>query len=311
MAKTDIGANGPNRPLVADDIPRMVACGINNVLILHDFLDQALVYAQAGITPHCRVNWRGALRPADQEANDVNQMMQAHPEVATWRVRNEPNIESPGLTPLDWATFSYRFSAALSGMGADMRTVWLCALSPSGNWQSWLDALRGNVGLYDGLDIHAYGNPTEVANIVSVYQNRWTKPMLVSEYDFGGGRQYDLSQYCNEIPKVYAANDKAGLTTTFTFTWEWQKPDIPLPTTLNIKGTIVEKAFQDNFGGSPVPPDPIQEKLDQLLAQNAILTEQWIRFRKGDFTGADGIDGGIVALTGKPLDFVPSYPPKV
>lgn len=53
----------------------------------------------------------------------------------------------------------------------------------------------------------------------------------------------------------------------------------------------------------------LEQQNAQLLQQNALLTEAWKRFRQGKFSGADGIDGLIVAMQGgKPLDFTPSYP---
>ena len=55
----------------------------------------------------------------------------------------------------------------------------------------------------------------------------------------------------------------------------------------------------------------IEEKVDMLLRQNALITEALKALRQGKFTGADGVDGYIVALQGgQPLSFVASWPPK-
>ncbi len=62
-------------------------------------------------------------------------------------------------------------------------------------------------------------------------------------------------------------------------------------------------------GGETMTQQEIEAKIAHLERQNALLTEMWKRFRLGKFTGADGIDGGIVAMQGgKPLDFTPTYP---
>ncbi len=66
----------------------------------------------------------------------------------------------------------------------------------------------------------------------------------------------------------------------------------------------------------PVPPqedDPMPEdpRIQQLLDQNALITAALIDFRHGRFTGAEGMDGKIVALNGGvlPEGWAPSYPP--
>jgi hypothetical protein len=52
-------------------------------------------------------------------------------------------------------------------------------------------------------------------------------------------------------------------------------------------------------------------RIQQLLDQNAIITQALIDFRHGRFEGADGMDGKIVALNGGvlPDGWAPSYPP--
>ena len=53
----------------------------------------------------------------------------------------------------------------------------------------------------------------------------------------------------------------------------------------------------------------LQAQVKALQEQNTILTSMWVNFRKGQFTGADSIDGKIIAMQGgAPLGFVPSYP---
>lgn len=67
-----------------------------------------------------------------------------------------------------------------------------------------------------------------------------------------------------------------------------------------------------SFAKEPeVPTMPTtNEKIEQLLAQNALITQALIDFRHGRFTGAEGMDGKIVALNGGvlPDGWNPSYP---
>lgn len=62
-----------------------------------------------------------------------------------------------------------------------------------------------------------------------------------------------------------------------------------------------------------MPLDPAtQATIDQLKAQNALLTDALIAIRENRWTGADGVDGYIAAMRGGSLPdgYAPSYPPK-
>lgn len=68
-------------------------------------------------------------------------------------------------------------------------------------------------------------------------------------------------------------------------------------------------ALGDYSGGGTMSELEQDAKINQILAQNALLTQAIKAFRTGQFSGAAGLDGIYVALTGAPIDYEPSYPP--
>lgn len=244
---TELGLHLPNREFVTDDWPRIRALGVSSYVDLHHFRWRwpVLLYHQPDARIHARVDWRGPLGDPESEASDLTRMILDYPGVSTWRARNEVQLESPGVTPQQWRDYLIAFGKALSIY--NRTRVAVPAVSPgTPDWLAWLDAsaegmARGGFGL---MDIHAYGDPGEVEAVLAEYNRRRQGCRLIcKEHNFGAGRNYDLARYAADLPRVIEVCAKYRVEACIVFVWEWANPDTPLPTTVNVRDTIVEAAI--------------------------------------------------------------------
>lgn len=237
-----IGIGLPNRPLLPDDLPRLAACRFSDYLDL--YLDEGhwpgrwLDVARLGRL-HVRVGVWGALDAA-ADAERLGQLVPIHPEVATWRIRNEPQIEADGATPAAWRNYLIELGRRVP---ATIRArLYVPAVAPGGpDWLAWLDASVSGAAEagYAGLDAHAYGTPEEIAGVLSAHRERWAGPLLVTESNPGAGRAFDLAQWAADLPAVEAGARRYGASALILFIWEWASaPDLPTP--VNVRGSPVE-----------------------------------------------------------------------
>src|SRR3990172_7054645 len=115
--------------------------------------------------------------------------------VTTWRWRNEPQLETPGLSPAAWGDWLTEFGEEMQYRSGALYTP---APSPgTADWPAWWQATAqaARDGRFDGMDAHVYGWPSEVAATLAVCRQHWPGPLLVSEHNFGAGRQFSLDAY--------------------------------------------------------------------------------------------------------------------
>jgi hypothetical protein len=243
------GMHLPNRDFTGDDWIRIRALNVRHYLDLNHFRGRwATIKAdQPDALIHARIDARGALGNPEQEAADLARLVQEHVrDVATWRVRNEPQLESPGVTPREWEVWLTAFGQAIKRL-APGAVVFAPAVSPgTPDWIEWLDATARGArdGGYDGMDVHAYGNPGEVRSVVQAHRDRWSGRLLVTEHNFGAGREYDQARYAADLAGVLAGCATCDVEAVCIFIWEWETPDMALPTTVNVKGLPIERAIQ-------------------------------------------------------------------
>lgn len=230
-----------------DDLRRIIATGIREFVDLSDYRARWPFLPGA---VHARVNVRGALGDPEKEAAEFVAITQAWPaKAATWRYRNEPNIESPGVTLNQWYDWLVRFGERVKRLQAD-GSIFALAVSPgTADWLDWLDATAeaAQDADFDGLDAHAYGTPDEVCAVLAATRARWPRPkrLIVTEHNFGAGREYNLTRYAADIPAVMQVCAEYDVEVLGLFLWYWWHPDSKLITPVDIKGSVVEVALQN------------------------------------------------------------------
>lgn len=284
---TELGIHLPNRPLVPGELDRIFACGARDYVDLQYWPDRWQAVAAKGRL-HIRVDERGDLDFPEDAAERLVSLALGHPEVWSWRVRNEPNLESPGVTPLEWQLWLTDFGHHVAAKHPWI-PIFAPAISPATpDWLDWLDATVAAAKAADfwGLDAHAYGSPAEVAATLAAHRSRWDGPILVSEHNFGAGRAYDLGQYARDLPLVLEFAGDYQTKAVCLFIWEWEGgPD--LPTTVNIKDTVVEDYLKERAMAYQVGPG-VAAKLAER-GDEAQSDEQWIGSLMSVTAGKDGL----------------------
>lgn len=260
------GIHLPNGEFLPDDWDRIRALGVDDYVDLDLFAAgwPGIVQLQLGARIHARCYARGPLGSSAAEARALASVVRAHPEVTTWRWRNEPNIEAPGATPAQWADWLAAFGQEAGRLGVADR-LFAPAVSPgTADWLVWLDATitGARSGGFVGLDVHAYGSPAEVDTVLAEYRKRWDGRLIVTEYNFGAGRQYNLDQWASELAGVDASARHHNVELICPFIWRWHNPDVVLPTPVDVRGTPVEAALRAiaassaASGAAILGPDP-------------------------------------------------------
>ncbi len=257
----------PNARFASDDWQRIRACGGRDYVDLCLFAERWpwIMQQQPDARIHARGYKRGDLGNAEDEAQELSRLIVRYGQyVTTWRWRNEPNLESPGVTPEQWRRFLVAFGRAIHRMHRGVR-LYAPAVAPwHTGWLDWLQATidavleldHAGTSAYVGIDGHVYGDPGQVDNLLWEYRRRWDGKLLISEYNFGAGREYSLQQWAWDLPKVAELGRKYRCETICLFIWRWQNPDMALPTLVDVKGTPVESALAElNRGEDNVNED--------------------------------------------------------
>lgn len=243
------GITFPNGPLQPGELERIAALHPTDVVDFQLFKDRwpLIVKAIPSVKLHARIVTGG--RP--NAANDANDLHQHYsPLCATIRTRNEVNKEGDGITAFEY----YQYLVELGPKVQDL-PVYVPAISPSGPdvgvwiYNSCLGCLEGG---FKGLDVHVYGDMQTIDNILAEYRRLYSGPILITEYNFGAGNQYDLNQYANDWPHALDIATKHRASALCAFIWRWVNPDMELPTTVDVKDTPLELVFPMVFGETPV-----------------------------------------------------------
>ena len=225
-----------NGPLEADDLQRLLALKATDVIDFQLFKERWPLVKQAlGAKLHIRIVTGGYPIAANDAAD-----LAAHstPLCTSIRIRNELDIEGAGITPKGL----YDYLIELAPLVRDL-PVNVAAVSPNSDAYIEANCAGCRDGRHRGLDVHAYGSPTEFACTLGKYRALYSGPILVTEYNFGAGREYDLTKYANDWPTILDIARQHDVSAVCAFIWRWHNPDTELKTTVDVKGTQFEITF--------------------------------------------------------------------
>jgi N-acetyl-anhydromuramyl-L-alanine amidase AmpD len=257
---TRLGMHLPNRPFQSGEMERIIALGCSDYVDLDLWPDrwQRIIERQPTARIHVRGYRRDALADPSEEADWLLGLMSRYGRwVATWRTRNEPQLESPGVTPGQWCDWLCAFGEACGPAHRGQHLLYTPAPSPSVQFPTWwaATASAAATGHFDGMDVHAYGSPEEVSIVLGEARDQWARPLLCSETNFGAGRSYDLRVYAAALPVVHQVCEAHHVEALCLFIWQWANPPA-LPTTVDVRGTVVEGAVRELAkclnGGDPM-----------------------------------------------------------
>lgn len=245
-----VGLHFPNRALVGGELDAILSLGCQDYLIFLP-IEQAGYWAGVaddlkrrcpGARVHVRIERRGAL-DVGGDCDLLTMAAAAFGETATsYRCRNEPNLESPGVTPRGWGDYLSRLGAWLP-TGIREKTF-APALSPCGDWLTWLQETAGALNALEaghmplaGLDAHAYGWPSQVSQVLAAYRQLWGGRLLLTETNPGAGNQFDEGRWRGDVGPVIDVAEGHGVEAVCFFIWYWDHPDTawPMPSHLNIR----------------------------------------------------------------------------
>lgn len=263
------GIHLPNRETTNQELSRIVALGCTDYVDLNlwPWRWKTLKSLQPKCRIHVRIYQRGTLTPND-DARACATLIKDYPEIDTVRIRNEPNIETPFLTPDLWEKY---LDTMLSVYNDDKLS--LPAISPGlHGWDTYVSINADLARKYNMkyLDAHIYGNIGEFEDTLYTVENLWQGNLLITEHNFGAGRDYKDSQwaqdYCNII-KLFQYHTNIKLFSEFI--WEWCNPDRVLVTPINIKDSIMERTIMGAIFPIVFDEGPVQTPLN-ISEQRAI-----------------------------------------
>lgn len=223
--------------MTAQDARRIADLGTQHLLDLHHWIGRSTGLQNV----HMRVDVRGDDYNGFADARLVTDLYNQYQNIKSWRVRNEPNIESPGRTPDDW----YRYNCDLAEGTPDNVALFIAAISPGPS--GWIDWFRASVRArhgFSGIDAHIYGNPQEFETTLKQIRDLYDGRLYITEYNFGAGRPYDLQKYADDWPAILALCNQYNVDLISVFTWKWINPDVPLPTSVDVIDTPMETAMK-------------------------------------------------------------------
>lgn len=312
---TTLGLGAPNDQLRPGELARMLALGIRTFLIyLWDPGNRDHVaywhwiafrirerYPDARI--HVRIERRGDLGDPAGATRQLADIIAYRPQnilpswgelAASYRICNEPNIESPQLTPAQWAAWQVAFAHHVRMVCPDGTRLYVPAISPSnqpsGTFDQWVDAAidAATDGGFDGVDVHCYGPPAMQRGILIRYRGRWPGPLLVTESNPGAGNVFSHEQWAADLPATLDAAMSVGAEALILFIARWHRPDVVLPTTVDVLGsepmeTAIRALAQTTPTQSQRNPDAILtqlgEQMDTLNKNELIEYARWAQAR--------------------------------
>lgn len=249
-----IGLHLPNKPWDDADWPRIRALQVREYVDLAEYAPRwaGILAEQPDARIHARIDRRGRFDVA-ADADALTRLARAHPEVCTYRVRNEPNIESPGETWQDWGAYLVVLGDVLPPDVLAKTSIPAVSPGKSG-WLNWWYAsadAAAEAG-FQIMDCHAYGSYAEVAHVLGILRERWAGRLLVTETNFGAGRSYNLELYAAGMGKVVEVARQYRAECLCWFIWTWRDPDMVLPTSVNVKDSPMEAAIAALVREGPV-----------------------------------------------------------
>lgn len=232
-------------------------------------------------------------------------------------ILNEPNAPVEGFASWDDFLTRYLEAERFIRMWCPDWLICFPGMSPNFKPWWWWEQCQELIARADYLGLHLYyslpGNIREqVWHLKSAKATFPNKPILVTEFCYTGGESGNVRPTSELAPEYEIAAywlSAEGVDALFYYLLESDDPH------WHEVGEVFDEVLARHVGQikmeerTEAMDEATQTALIEMEArQNALLTQALIAFRKGAFTGAEGIDGIIVALTGKPLDFEPTYP---
>ena len=233
---TDTGIMLPNGVVTSSEAARVQALNCQAHLDLHYWPDRWQAYRNV----HIRIDKRGNELNGAEDANQVTGLYSKHPYIQTWRIRNEPNLESPLCNSNDW----YRYLSILADKTPDNIQLFIPAISPGlPNWVDWFRAsVKAKYG-FSGIDAHIYGDTIDFKNTLQRIRDFYDGRLIITEYNFGAGRPYDLNVYAEDWPEILQIAQAYEVEICFVFIWRWINPDMYLPTSTDVINSPMEHAM--------------------------------------------------------------------
>lgn len=266
---TTLGLSAPNDTFRPGELERMVGLGVRVFLLylwdpgnaehVAEWYDVArdIKRQRPDAVLHVRLERRGDLGNAFEAAEQLAAIVAYRPDdasstfgelVASWRVGNESNIESPALAPAQWAIWQVVMLRRARIVCPKGTQIFVPALSPSdqpsGTLDEWLFAAvdAATTGSFDGMDCHAYGPPAVQRDVLRKYRARWLKRLLITESNPGAGNAFSHAQWAADLPATLDAAREVGAEALILFIARWHNPDTALPTPVDILGSAPMEA---------------------------------------------------------------------
>jgi hypothetical protein len=234
-------ANGPQ------DIARVVSLGCDHYLALdlprYGDTPSGIEYLQqCPGSRYLRLTHRATDSTADIVASAKRAYERGIRDVTPW---NEANIESPDLTYAQVADHFLAVRKKVTDLGGLI--LHLPPLSPSRGYREhaaeWLPAAR----MADVVDVHAYGSCQQILEIVDWYHSVLPdKELLLTEVNAGAGNVFDQAWWAREyLALLEALQSRPWCIAAIGFIWQWHRPDMALPTTVDWIGQPIEAAVRN------------------------------------------------------------------
>ena len=214
--------------------------------------------------------------------------------------QNEPNLEHWQNNPAGYG----RLYAAVSN--TSLPVLFACPSLGMDGWSQWLATALEQAGHPRRGIVNLYGaNVGRVGEFAGMFDELYVGEVNSSPWVRAGARV----EFIGEALRHFA---RAAVKSVLIFiaggrsNGAWDERYI---ISQEESAGLADWNTNDDGEVSGTMDEATQTALIEMEArQNALLTQALVAFRQGKFTGADGIDGIIVALTGKPLEFEPTYP---
>lgn len=248
-------ANGPQ------DIQRVVSCGFDHYVAL-EFQADYLVQCPG---KHYLRLWHYAHQQAEEIMASVLRWADVVDHIIPW---NEPNIESAHL---GYRGIADKFLALLGRVAGKCVLHWP-ALSPRQMYRERLGEWREAAMQAPVVDVHCYGTCEEMLEIVDWYRAALPgKKLLVTEFNFGAGREVDPNWWAEEALRFYyALYERPEVLGACGFIWRWHDPDVPLETPVDWEGQPIEAAVR-------AASKPDREEVPIVDRVAVIMADMWRR----------------------------------
>lgn len=236
-------ANGPN------PLSRIKQLGARSYLALHHQLGDLKQLANSDPSLYCVVRYYSSSLFTDEGLErtivDLGWIRDLVPG-------NELNLpwETGGI-PYSALAVADRLGTCLSRIREQFPhvRVHLPAFSPSGSYLDYYKACQSFISpaLFDVVDVHTYGNIDELVKPYEAVHSLFpSKPLLISEFNFGAGRRVDLPTWTQRHMLPFLLGLPSYVEAAIWFVWRWDRPDPHVGNSLDLEGSWLESWLKNN-----------------------------------------------------------------